>query len=634
MAASFSADIVMEKNGKTETGKFYLLDQYYRLEILEDGKPMAIIADREKKIHRVLNMEGKVFFKISSDDFVVRFADPFKASEYMVSEYGSKVEGNEKINGINCEKQVIIVEDKKIHSRWFSNELNFPVKLVTYNGKKVAYLTELKNIREVDLQKELFAPPSDFKQVEEPGAAEKRKSERQRKQEEALPGLTDVKTARVPCYVKIASGGELRVPIDTDGKAYLIIINEAKGESVYTILKWQNGKPKEGYEAKPWMLERKGHRQNWDFNDKFNQTEAVFLVDEIRIKVDKGLVYARMTQIGTDRNDGYSSWGQTDFDVDPKRPFTLRITGDNPFGDHTTGRFVLRYEAGGGSEAIPFTVETGKTLTWDYTADKGVKTVAVTISEGDGRAKISLVQPPVPKQAVIQKPPVKTAPKQKYIPKPKVVDQFTVTHPYGTGKPLTPGKDLTITVTGVSGAASGTIDLHSDEKKTKKIDAFKFSLKKNQAESFAVSGEKNVGWATVWVHKGSFKVKLDQSIPIKLAVPTPKTDEKPIVEVVQSKPASSGKILNNGLPLMEGSRVVKEKAHGASSQVDLEVSASPEEVVNFYKQAMTAKGWQPGITMVQGSVGILQLKKGISQITLKATGKGEKSIVKIAVISQ
>ncbi len=64
MAASFSADIVMEKNGKTETGKFYLLNQYYRFEVLEDGKPMVIIADNEKNAHRVLNMKEKVFGEI------------------------------------------------------------------------------------------------------------------------------------------------------------------------------------------------------------------------------------------------------------------------------------------------------------------------------------------------------------------------------------------------------------------------------------------------------------------------------------------------------------------------------------------------------------------------------------------
>ena len=267
--------------------------------------------------------------------------------------------------------------------------------------------------------------------------------------------------------------------------------------------------------------------------------------------------------------------------------------------------------------------------------------MAVSISKGDGRAKISMVQPPYPKKAASKQSTVKKTPKPKYTP--KVVTEFTVTHPAGTGKPLTPGKDLTITVTGVSGDAIGTIDLYSDRKKTKKIYALKFKLKKNQAESFAVSGKKNVGWATVWVHKGSFKVKLDQSPNAKVA-PTRKTNKgatatsgagkqtapKSAASGADKPTASTGTIFNGEVPLYKGARVVKEKAMGANSQVDLEVPASPEEVVNFYKQAMTAKGWQSGMAMVQGPMGVLQLKKDRSLITLKATGNGQKSIVKIA----
>lgn len=640
MAASFSADIVMEKNGKTETGKFYLLNQYYRLEVREDGKPMVIIADREKNVHRVLNMEEKIFFEISSDDFGVLSNDPFKASEYMVSKYGSKVEGTEKINGIDCEKQVVTAQDTKIHSRLFSNELKFPVKLVSYRGKQTSYVTELKAIKKVDLQMDLFTPPADFKQVEEPWAAEKRKREAENKNEEALSGLTTVETAQAPCYVKIAGGGELRVPIDTDRKAYLEIINEAKDESVYTVLKYQNGKPLEGYEATPWTLERKGHRKNWGFNDEFAQKTGSFLVDEVRIKVEKGLIYAMLRQYGADRTDSYNSGGQTDFGVDQKRSFTVRITGDNLFGDQTTGKFWLRYAAGGSSKAIPFAVATGKTLTWDYPADKGVNTVAVTITKGNGRAKISLVQPPYPKKAAPKQSTVKKTPKPKYTP--KVVTEFTVTHPAGTGKPLTPGKDLTITVNGVSGDAIGTIDLYSDRKKTKKIDAFKFKLKKNQAESFSVSGEKNVGWATVWVHKGSFKVKLDQS-PNAKAASTPKTNQGSAastpktnkdVAAASGAGAATPAFMNGEVPLYKGARVIKTKTYGANTTAELQATATPQELVDFYKQAMSAKGWETGMAMVQGNMGVLQLKKAGVQLVIKAQGQGQTSKVSMALIGQ
>ena len=644
MAASFSADIVMEKNGKTETGKFYLLNQYYRLEILEDGKPMAIIADREKKVHSFLNMEEKVFFEISSDDFVIRFADPFKASEYMVSEYGSKVEGNEKINGINCETQVIIVEDKKIHSRWFSNELNFPVKLVTYREKQAFYVTELKAIKKVALQMGLFTPPVDFKQVEKPGAAEERKREKLRKAEEALAGLTAVETTQVPCYVKIAGGGELRVQMDTDRRAYLEITNEVKGESEIIILHYCNGKPSESRYATTWKLKGKGDRSSFDFNDDFAQRAESYLVDEVRIKATKGLVYALLRQSGENRKDSYNSGGQTDHGNDPKRPLTVRITGDNPFGDKTTGKFLLVYGKDRKSDKIPFTLTTGETQTWDYPADNGVQKVIVIISKGNGRAKISLIQPPVPKKAVPDQAAVKNTQKPKYTPKAKTVTEFTVTHPAGTSKPLTPGKALVIKVTGVSDTAKGQVELFSDQEKTQKIDQFGFTLKKNQPKSHVVSADNHLVWARVWVHKGSFKVKLDQS-PDARPTPTPKPNKdaaatpKPTKNATATsgaggKTASSGTIFNGEVPLYKGARVTKTKSHGASSQAELQVTATPQELVDFYKQAMSAKGWETGMAMVQGNMGVLMLKQSGRQLVIKAQGQGQTSKVSMALVGQ
>ena len=44
--------------------------------------------------------------------------------------------------------------------------------------------------------------------------------------------------------------------------------------------------------------------------------------------------------------------------------------------------------------------------------------------------------------------------------------------------------------------------------------------------------------------------------------------------------------------------MVKEVVMGANGRVDLEVPAKSEEVVNFYKKALTVKGWQPGMVMV------------------------------------
>jgi len=86
--------------------------------------------------------------------------------------------------------------------------------------------------------------------------------------------------------------------------------------------------------------------------------------------------------------------------------------------------------------------------------------------------------------------------------------------------------------------------------------------------------------------------------------------------------------------VMEGAKVLKEMALLTNSRVDLEIPASPEKVVNFYKQAMIAKGYQPGLAMVQGPMEVLELKKDVRQITLKATEDGQKSIVNMGTMAQ
>ena len=651
LAISFSADMVSVENGKAETGKFYLCDHAYRMEVMEDDKPVVIIVNREKKVHQILNMEDKTFFEIASDSFKVLSKDPFRLSEYLFGKYESQDEGMEMINGINCKKQVI---PSQKYARWFSEELRFVIRTAGYEDGQERYATEIKAIEQKKLPMELFSPPDDFKPVEDPATAAKREQEAKEKQEEALPGITGTRHDSVPCRVKIAAGGELRVFLDTHRKAYLLVKNVADSPSVYTVSAYdENGKATEGFEVKPATLEGKGRYKQWEkFNDDFRKGTP----DELRISVEKGLVYAYVRQKGADRTDFYNQGGyQTDGDVDPTRSLTVQIVGDNPFEEATKGKYRLKYGAGGQSEAVSFTVRTGETLTWDYPADRGIKRVAVHIKPGQGRAKVSLIQPPKPEKPVAGQTAPKKAAQQKYIPKPKTINVFTVTHPAGTGKPLTPGKDLGITVTGVSDDASGTINFYNDRKKTKKIDEFKFKLKTNQVQTFAVSGEKNVGWASVWVHKGSFKVKLDQS-PGAKARAIPETSQPPATPVVEARPSAAqsmagakptvttpadrpetvaaGLILGGAVPLMEGAKVTKEVSLGTITQVDLETSKSTEAVINFYKETMANMGWQIGVMTIQGPKGMIQLKKEGSLLTMKAKEKGQKTVVNLVMMNQ
>lgn len=116
----------------------------------------------------------------------------------MAKKYESRKEGLENINGMECEKQMVLADKEIIHAAWISKKLNYPIKLVTYYEGKERSVCELKNIKPGNLPKNMFKPPADFKQKEDPAAAEERKREEQRKAEEALPGITKTASARVP----------------------------------------------------------------------------------------------------------------------------------------------------------------------------------------------------------------------------------------------------------------------------------------------------------------------------------------------------------------------------------------------------------------------------------------------------
>jgi hypothetical protein len=118
--------------------------------------------------------------------------------------------------------------------------------------------------------------------------------------------------------------------------------------------------------------------------------------------------------------------------------------------------------------------------------------------------------------------------------------------------------------------------------------------------------------------------------------PTPATTPAPQArsEAAPAPQKSGDTIMSGEVPLYPGAKVLNEKTYGPNSKVDMVVPATPEEVINYYKHAMTAKGWQPGMAMVQGNVGVLQLKKNGGQLVIKVQGQGQTSKVSMALMGQ
>jgi hypothetical protein len=351
-----------------------------------------------------------------------------------------------------------------------------------------------------------------------------------------VSGLAATGTAQIPCYLTIVAGGELHVPIDADRKADLEITTRGAGQSVFTVLEYRNGKPRKGFQPESTTLDRDNYRKAWRFNRFFDQTPESSVVDEVRIKVETGEVTAKMGQTGDNRQDFYNYGYQHGTFVYPKKPLTVKITGDDPSNGQTSGRFWLKYETGNDSEKTPFTIQGGKTLTWNYPADQGITNLEVDISKG--RAKISLIQVPDSEKPIRK--------------------------PSGTQKASQP----------------------------------------------------------------SPRPKANAS-----PAPGPKKQIAALPEATQTASAS-GSILSGEVPLFNGARVLKSKTYGTNASASLEVAAPLQDIADFYKQAMSAKGWTPIMTMVQGDRGAIMFKKKNRQLAFKLRGKGGTSKIDIAMMDQ
>ncbi|BBO76638.1 hypothetical protein DSCW_40550 [Desulfosarcina widdelii] len=62
--------------------------------------------------------------------------------------------------------------------------------------------------------------------------------------------------------------------------------------------------------------------------------------------------------------------------------------------------------------------------------------------------------------------------------------------------------------------------------------------------------------------------------------------------------------------------------------------ATPQDIVDFYKNAMSVKVWEPGMAMVQGNKGALIFKKAKRQLVFKGKGQGDPSMINVTIINQ
>ena len=107
----------------------------------------------------------------------------------------------------------------------------------------------------------------------------------------------------------------------------------------------------------------------------------------------------------------------------------------------------------------------------------------------------------------------------------------------------------------------------------------------------------------------------------------PLTKPSPTQGEVQEKQT----IMGGEFPLYKGATVISYVTKGGNTKVEMEVKASADDVVGFYKQTLTKKGWQSGMVMVRGNRGAAMFNKGSRKLILSIKQGGEKTIVSLVI---
>ncbi len=105
-----------------------------------------------------------------------------------------------------------------------------------------------------------------------------------------------------------------------------------------------------------------------------------------------------------------------------------------------------------------------------------------------------------------------------------------------------------------------------------------------------------------------------------------------VVLINQPAIGQESSILGNEIPLIQGAKILKEKQFQGSGRFEFEVDIPPSEAVEFYHQAMQAKGWPAGQIMSTDKFCAIMLRHQGDTFTIKAEDKGDRTYVTLAVI--
>ncbi|NNG01074.1 MAG: VWA domain-containing protein [Desulfobacteraceae bacterium] len=377
-AASFTATLLETDNDGIRTGRFYLRDDQYRIDVVEDGRQLNILVDRQSGQTRVLVPSEKVYIQSDNQDVVSLMNNPFEAHAFVADNYKAESFGEESIGSLVCEKRVYSTQGKKVMIAWVSTILGFPVKLENPSNNGIVELTDIEGIS-VDLSR--FRVPVDYQKVDQMPIP--------------LPvwagDIKDAPVLKPPFEKRLAAGQMLRVEPVVDYDIHLVFQNPTSRMSNYLSVAFKDSRP---------LRRTSGYNLSANSSGTLStHKESPSQADVIIVRANSGdiIVRADLAEapegIVLKKNRQKANTGRQ-FPIDHKKPTRFSVTDVPDDGVEASGELILfttiTTDLGGGTIVYdkkefhrePLNLKDGAVKIWQFEAEHQIGTIDVRVSTG------------------------------------------------------------------------------------------------------------------------------------------------------------------------------------------------------------------------------------------------------------
>ena len=203
----------------------------YRYDFEEEGIEGIVIVEPAKSKTAILRTDKKYVHYTETSSVESRSNDPVQAVMSIKDRYKENKVENEEIAGFTCSKSELFAGDQKVFTIWFSEELNFPLRIENNFGRDT-YM-ELSGIKIQDIAASKFVVPADYTEVDD----------RMRPiiPEPPAPETWNTKNVTIPFEEKVKRGTKIQMAIPESVYYKFITTNAGDTPTKFTYHLYENG---------------------------------------------------------------------------------------------------------------------------------------------------------------------------------------------------------------------------------------------------------------------------------------------------------------------------------------------------------------------------------------------------------